>query len=100
MLSPKLGQDREGLQSMSEGQHGYQFENVFKLFNSDLFPLLVEILNIFSKVDIFFFLKQDHLTILMKEYFLTKHRSCSSKQVFIFCLEGCLSLLTLSGLVL
>lgn len=39
---------------MSEGQHGYQFENVFKLFNSDLFPLLVEILNIFSKVDIFF----------------------------------------------
>lgn len=47
---------------MSGSKHGYKFKFLFKLSNNHkLVPLQVELLNIFSKVNIFFFL--DNKTI-------------------------------------
>lgn len=56
LLSPKVGAEHGSVDfsPMSEGKHRYKFKFLFKLSNRDmLVSLLVELSNIFSKVNIF-----------------------------------------------
>lgn len=76
---------------------------LFKLSNSDMLVVffLVELSNIFSKVNFFFFSVEDKTIYTDARLFLLllKDRSCSLKQYsslfcfVLFCLEGCVVVL-------